>query len=174
MTKVEKSVYDRAADDLSPPFNMYTGRDTSVFALCDFEPTLTDQSFIDEADVNLIMARALKTGTIPSYADRQPFYGDFTDMPSYMEMRNILIDADNAFMSLPSAIRARFENDPAKFIDFANDEKNKDQLREWGMLSPEALERLDAEAASAAAAAAASAAGKAAGGDVKPGGDTPA
>lgn len=153
-----------------PPFNVWSGRDTSMFALVCPEPSLTDQSFVAESDVNAIMARALQTGSVPVYADRQPFYGDFTDMPSYMDMQNVLIEADNAFMALPSAIRARFENDPAKFIEFANDPKNAEQLADWGLLSPEAVDRLDAAKAAKAAeaAAAANAAAQAGAGSFKP------
>ncbi|QCQ85070.1 internal scaffolding protein [Blackfly microvirus SF02] len=170
MTKVN-SVYDKAADDLEPPFNVYAGRDTSKFAITKFMPSLAQQEFAAECDVNAIMARYSKTGTVPVYADRQPFYVDNIDMPDFQAMQNILISARESFMSLPADVRRQFDNDPAKFVDFATDPENDQKLREWNMLSPEALQRLDAAQAAAdanAAAEAVQAAEKAAGGDNKP------
>lgn len=150
-----KSVYERAAEDLCPPYNAYAGRDTSVFALVEFEPSRTAQEFADETDINNIMARYLKTGTLPVNVDRQPFYVDATDLPSFQDMQNVLISAENAFMALPSSLRERFGNDPARFVEFASDEKNLKELRELGLLSPEAVQRLEAADAAAAAAEAA-------------------
>jgi len=145
MSKSDKvmSEYERAAFDLAPPYGFYAGRDTSMYALTDFDESRTSQEFADEADINNIMARYLKTGTVPVYADRQAFYADAHTM-SYQEMQNILIDAENAFMQLPAAVRERFGNDPAAFVEFASDKKNVNELREMELLSPEAVQRLDA------------------------------
>jgi len=159
----KKGLYELAADALSPPFNMYSGRDTSVFALTEFEPSRTSQEFKDESDINNIMARYLKTGTVPVYADRLPFYVDASAYPSFQEMQNVLIAANDAFMALPSAVRERFNNDPAKFVEFATDEANVEELRKMKLLSPEALERLDAAEAAKAAEKAAAAPGAAPG-----------
>lgn len=142
-------------EDFDPPFNLYSGRDTSVFALMfdgDDAKSRTQQEFLEECDVNNIMARYIKTGTVPMYLDRGMLDGDMHEM-SYHEMMNVIADANSAFATLPAKVRAEFDNDPAKFVDFALDEKNMDRLREWGMLSPEAVERLDKAAADAAAAA---------------------
>nr|QJB19004.1 MAG: internal scaffolding protein [Microvirus sp.] len=141
---------DERAEDLSPPFNMYAGRDTSDFALVDFEPSRTQQEFAADSDINNIMARYVKTGTVPMYLDRGMLDGDMHEM-SYHEMMNAIADANSAFASLPAAIREQFKNDPAAFVEFASDKANTDQLREWGMLSPEAVQRLDKEAADLAA-----------------------
>jgi len=66
-------------------------------------------------------------------------------------------------MALPSAVRERFNNDPAKFVEFATDEANVEELRKMKLLSPEALERLDAAEAAKAAEKAAAAPGAALG-----------
>lgn len=147
------SMYDAAEMDLSPPFNVYVGRDTSVYAMTDFAPSMTKQEFTDECDINNIMARYAVTGLVPT-PDRQAFYLDEVDVPSFHEAQNLLLAAEAAFMSLPSSVRREFDNDPAKFVEFAEDEKNVGRLKDWGMLSPEAVQRLDAaEAAKAAPAA---------------------
>lgn len=150
----KKSVFDLAADALSPPYNVYVGRDTSDFALGDFALSMTKQDFAEECDINVLMSRYLKSGSIPQYVDRQPFYVDALDMPTFMEAQNILISARESFMSLPADVRREFDNDPALFVEFANDEKNVAKLKEWNMLSPEAVKRLDEAAALAASEAA--------------------
>ena len=101
MTK-SMSFFDKAADDLSPPFNLYVGRDTSVFALTfDGEDgrSRTSQEFARDADVNVIMARYVKTGTIPVFLDRQMLDGDMHEM-SYHEMQNAIADANSSFASV--------------------------------------------------------------------------
>lgn len=161
---MSKSKFDIARDDLTPMFNLYAGRDASLYAMYDFEPTLARQEFLDECDVNKIMARFDKTGTLPVYADKAPFYVDAVDLPSFQDMQNVLISANEAFMSLPATVRSKFDNDPIRFADYANDPANVEDLKEWNMLSPDAVQRLDAAKAAEAAKAAdrAAAASKAA------------
>lgn len=161
------SEYDRSANDLSPAFNLYAGRDTSRYAITEFDPSRTQQEFAAESDINNIMARYLKTGTVPMFVDRMMLNGDQHQM-TFHEMQNVIASATSSFMQLPSAIRAEFDNDAAKFVDFASDEKNVAKLREWGLLSPEAVLRLDKEAADSAAAEAARASADALGGHPTP------
>lgn len=85
------------------------------------EPSATLQSFKDDADINCIIARYENTGvlvdpTVP--VSRTPAFGDFSDMPDYQTAQNVIIAAKNAFDSLSSKIRERFNNDPAAYFDF--------------------------------------------------------
>lgn len=85
------------------------------------EPSATLQSFKDDADINCIIARYENTGvlvdpTVP--VSRTPNFGDFSELPSYQEAQNVIIAAKNAFDSLSSKIRERFNNDPAAYFDF--------------------------------------------------------
>lgn len=128
---------------IDPPFNLYAGRDTSIYAITDFGESRTNQEFVDDVDINKIMARYVKTGTVPVYADRQPFYVDAVDYPSFQDMQNIMISARDAFLALPASVRERFHNDPAKFVEFAVNDENAAELKKLGLLSPEAVERLD-------------------------------
>lgn len=101
------------------------------------EVSLTRQEFADECDINTIMARYEKTGGQMPVPGREPQYLDLTGLPDFQAAMQMMIDADNAFMSLPAGIRRDFDNDPAKFVEFAEDRKNLDQLREWGLAPPE-------------------------------------
>lgn len=140
-------------EDRSPLLGNYAGRKTDIFALTDFEPSRTSQEFAEESDINNIMARYIKTGTIPVYLDRGVLDGDMHEL-TYHDMQNFIAEGNSAFAALPAVVRAEFNNDAAAFIDFAMDENNRPKLREWGMLSPEAIERLDAAEAARVAAAA--------------------
>jgi hypothetical protein len=46
-----------------------------------------------------------------------------------------LREADSAFAQVPSEIRKRFENDPAKFFHFVTDEKNHEELAQMGLVN---------------------------------------
>lgn len=85
------------------------------------QPSQTLQSFKDDADINCIIARYENTGvlvdpTVP--VSRIPNFGDFSDLPTYQEAQNVIIAATNAFDTLSSKIRERFNNDPAAYFDF--------------------------------------------------------
>lgn len=85
------------------------------------EPSATLQSFRDDADINCIIARYENTGVLvdPSVpVSRVPNFGDYSELPSYQDAQNVIIAAKNAFSSLSSKIRERFNNDPAAYFDF--------------------------------------------------------
>jgi hypothetical protein len=62
-------------------------------------------------------------------------YGDFTGIGSYQDALNRVISADAAFMDLPSAIRARFGNDPQQLLNFVQDDANYDEAVKIGLIS---------------------------------------
>lgn len=111
----------------------------------DFDPadpnsrSVTNQSDRDAADINSIMARYEKTGMIPDAltgALRTPMYGDFTLLPDFHTAQVNIARTKEAFAALPAGVRARFENDPAKLIDFLADSKNDVEAVKLG-LKPE-------------------------------------
>lgn len=97
----------------------------------------TKQSFKDECDINNIMDRFLKTGILEFTQQNQPRYGDSTGL-EYQDAMLIVANAKSLFNSLPPQLRDRFENDPALFLDFVNDDKNRAEALEMGLLKPEA------------------------------------
>lgn len=100
-------------------------------------PSLTKQSFKDECDINHILKRFLKTGILDFTNKNQARYGDTTGM-EYTQAMQTVAAAKSLFNELPAPLRARFENEPAKFLDFVQDDKNRDEARELGLLKPEA------------------------------------
>lgn len=125
--------------------------------------SLTKQSFADECDINTIIKRYNDTGylTDPSVkATRIPSFGDFTEVPTYQEAQNKLIEADSAFMALPSSIRSRFNNDAAQLIAFLQDDSNSAEAADLGLtVSKPATEVAAVPAATKAADPAAAAGG---------------
>lgn len=101
------------------------------------DKSLAQQHMKDECDINYLMERYTVTGEVPQLV-MPPLQGDFTNAPTYQEALNRMIEADRAFMQMPAKIRNQFENDAGQFVAFCSDEKNRDQLRQWGLWSPEA------------------------------------
>lgn len=87
----------------------------------------------EETDVNVIMARYQKTGDISHLGEIAGTYGDFSDVTDYKSGLDRINDANLLFMELPASIRDRFNNDPAKFVEFATDGGNQDELRKMGL-----------------------------------------
>jgi phage internal scaffolding protein len=102
------------------------------------KPSRTQQQFRDECDINHILERFNITGQLP-VAGLQPEYGDFSGITDYQSALNAVMAAQDSFLELPARIRARFDNDPALFVDFASDEANRDELKAMGLLRQEAV-----------------------------------
>ena len=85
-------------------------------------PSLTQQHFKDECDINAIIARHDTTGLWSNSVDlvkaRQPLFDDFSVLPDFMDAQNFLNEAGDLFNALPSGIRRRFDNNPAELLEF--------------------------------------------------------
>ncbi len=102
------------------------------------------QSMADECDINNIMARYQTTGALTHVRDHAGDYG-FASSIDFTEAMQIVAKGNSMFEELPSSIRSKFKNDPARFLEFVQDEGNEDEMRELGLL-PQAED--DAEASS--------------------------
>nr|AVQ10183.1 minor capsid protein [Gokushovirinae environmental samples] len=109
------------------------------------EETLAKQEFKEECDINTLLRRFNITGELPG-PYRMPVYGDFAGITDFHEAANAIAEANEAFDALPVLVRERFRNDPAMFVDFCLDDKNKDEARRLGLLPPIELEKLQAAA----------------------------
>lgn len=113
-------------------------RDKSGKELDQELPSLARQEFKDECDINVLLKKYRDHGVVPAMRVGEPRYLDCTEVPpDLMTAMNIFIEAEQAFMSLPAEVRKQMDNDPAKFIAFAQDRENLDQLRKWGLAEPE-------------------------------------
>ena len=135
---------------LRTPYNYDRDAASNESGLACEEPSLTQQHFKDETDINNILRQFNITGLLPE-APLSPRYGDFTGIVDYHSALNAVIAAESEFEALPAELRARFENDPAQLIDFLSDVNNKDEAIRLGLVDQKLIEneqKIEAEIAS--------------------------
>ncbi|WNK13487.1 MAG: internal scaffolding protein [Microvirus sp.] len=96
----------------------------------------TRQEFADECDINVLMQRYETTGVLNAFNMREPQYLDVSDVPDLQASLAMVAAAETAFMTLPAKVRREFDNDPVKFVAFAQDPANLEQMREWDLAPP--------------------------------------
>lgn len=101
-------------------------------------PSMTRQEFTDECDINRLMAKYESHKFLPNAKTQEPMYLDFCDMPDLPTAMRAMMDAEEAFMSLPARVRREFDNDAMRFVEYASDAGNSEQLVEWGLAAPPA------------------------------------
>lgn len=99
------------------------------------DPSLTKQSMKDDCDINNILKKFNKTGQLPDLIKTNPKFGDFADTLDYQESLNLVIHAQTQFEALSAAVRKRFHNDPAEFLEFVQDAKNAEEMVSLGLAS---------------------------------------
>lgn len=81
------------------------------------------QSFEEVTDMSFILAK-LESGDLSVINKRQPFYGDFTEVPkTFAEVLQLRIDAQNMFDRLSADVKEKFDNDVNKFLATAGTEE---------------------------------------------------
>lgn len=90
----------------------------------------TKQAFADETDVNKILQRHQKQGTLDHLSMYEGVYGDFSDIDSLLDAHNKYNRGVEIFAQLPSNVRKDFEQSPKKFFEFVNDPANSDKLKD--------------------------------------------
>lgn len=120
----------RSCYDHGPDTHLRGGVDCSV------EESRTQQEFRDECDINKMMKAYMKTGTVePTAAVGR--YGDFSSVPDFHMAQNIIALAHEQFDALPAHVRRRFDNDPARMLEFVGDRANLEEARKLGLLVDE-------------------------------------
>jgi len=102
-----------------------------------FEPDLdeeirVEQNHKDEVNINNIVKRH-GLDLIAKTAAMQTFTFDDNPNNDFQETMNAILKAKDSFASIPSEIRKRFDNSPAKFLDFVRNPENKDELVNLGL-----------------------------------------
>ena len=128
---------------LRTPYNYDTDAASNESGLACEEPSLAQQHFKEECDINTILERFNITGMLPQ-SPLSPRYGDFSGIGDYHTALNRVIAAQDEFDGLPAQIRARFDNDPAKLIEFLNDEANRPEAEKLGIIEKAAAEVVEA------------------------------
>ncbi len=128
---------------LRTPYNYDTDAASNESGLACEEPSLAQQHFKEECDINTILQKFSITGILPE-APLSPRYGDFSGISDYHTALNRVIAAQDEFEALPAQIRARFDNDPAKLIEFLEDETNRPEAEQLGLVEKVVAEVVEA------------------------------
>lgn len=106
-----------------------------------FDPGLASQADRDACDINKILERYQLTGSLPDLIRQDPQYGDFSEVQDFHAAMDTVIKAQEQFAALSVEVRKRFDNDPAKMLEYvasaASDVEKQRELVKLGL----ALER---------------------------------
>jgi phage internal scaffolding protein len=97
-----------------------------------FEDSTTEQSHKDELKMENILSKYHHSLAQEHRLDHRGMYG-FASSATLTEAMEVVHTARDMFNELPSAIRNKFENDPAKFLDFVQDEANAKEMVSLGL-----------------------------------------
>jgi phage internal scaffolding protein len=92
------------------------------------------QSAEEESNINTIVRRFGISGELPNQV-AMPQSGDFTNIPDFHTAMNLVRKAQEEFVRIPAEIRARFNNDPGRFMDFFEDPANYDEALKLGLVN---------------------------------------
>jgi len=123
---------------LRTPFNYDRDLASEESGLKCEDPSLTQQQFKEEADINTIVDRFMKSGVLPTPAS-MPQYVDYEGVFDFQTAMNAVRAADENFMRMDAKVRARFNNSPQEFLEFfANPENTQEAIR-LGLALPQAV-----------------------------------
>lgn len=104
---------------------------------CD-DPSLTQQQFKEDSDINTIVDRFMKSGVLPTPVN-MPQYVDYEGVFDYQSAMNSVRAADEQFMRMDAKVRARFNNSPQEFLAFFADPANTDEAIRLGLAVPQTV-----------------------------------
>lgn len=99
-----------------------------TFKSDEYKDGRTKQAFKDQCDINKILRKAQKTGTISHLAKYQAQYGDFSDIEDLLTAQERLKAGQAIFDELPAEVKREFGNDTGRFYRFVNDPANAENL----------------------------------------------
>lgn len=95
--------------------------------------SLTVQSMSEDADINVMMKRFGVTGHLPENP-RVPTYGDFSGVSDYRSALHSVMAAQDAFSEFPAEVRAKFDNDPQRLLEFVSLDANYAEAVKLGLM----------------------------------------
>lgn len=120
---------------LRTPYNYDMDEESKASGLRCLDPSLTQQQFRDETDINNIVDLFMKTGHLPTPVS-MPQYVDYEGIFDFQSAMNVVREADENFMRMDAKVRARFHNSPQEFLEFFADPANADEAVRLGLALP--------------------------------------
>lgn len=104
------------------------------------DPSLTQQHFARDADLNTIIKRyGITDGAIPPAALDPKYFGDFTDEADFRDHLERIRNAENRFNALPANIRSMFDNDMIFMHDWVTAPENVEEAVKLGLLQKQSV-----------------------------------
>lgn len=97
-------------------------------------PSMTQQQFATECDINNLMDKYRRGEDISHFVRPAGFYGDVSQVGDYQSALETVLRADAAFLELDAKVRQRFDNNPQKLVEFLSDEKNREEAVKLGLI----------------------------------------
>jgi phage internal scaffolding protein len=98
------------------------------------DESMTQQHFHDETKIDNILDLYSRTGILPS-KEVQPVFADLLGMSDdYHDSLNLVLQAQESFYNLPAHVRERFNNDPSYLMRFLDDEANRQEAIDLGLI----------------------------------------
>jgi phage internal scaffolding protein len=96
---------------------------------------ITEQHHSESCDINKILNTFMQTGIMPP-TNLNPQYGDASNpQMQFNEAMNQIAQAKSLFEQLPENVKIKFDNEPYKFLQFAEDENNHAAMIEMGLIN---------------------------------------
>lgn len=104
---------------------------------CSEDEIIVEQSHKEEVNINSIIKRH-GIDLVTKVANLRSSEYQFDDVTGndFQEAMNIVIKAQDTFQNLPHQVRDKFDNSPAKFLDFVQNPDNNDKMVEMGLAHP--------------------------------------
>lgn len=98
------------------------------------EPSLTQQSFREDADIN-VLAKRFGLTDVPLGPIDPSAFRDTTHDPDLRQVLEYQRTARDEFMRLPAKLRRRFHDSPQELWDFIQDPENQEEIVRLGLLT---------------------------------------
>lgn len=121
---------------LRTPYNYDMNQVSDETGLRCLDDSLTQQQFKEEADINTIVDRFMKSGVLPTPVN-MPQYVDYEGVFDFQSAMNVVRQADENFMRLDAKVRSRFNNSPQEFLEFFADPSNTEEAVRLGLAIPQ-------------------------------------
>lgn len=98
-------------------------------------PSMTKQQEMDACDIHNVLKQFSQQG-FEALVREKAATGQYADLPDeldYQASLNTVLAAQASFATLPSQVRERFRNDPARFLEFLADPANQDEAIRLGL-----------------------------------------
>lgn len=104
--------------------------DCGLCGLTFSRPSKVKPQFKDECDLNLIVKRFLKDGTLPNCGSGRPEIANSLSLPdNFQDLMDANVKVRQSFDLLPQEVRNQFNNDPESWLA-ALDEQERKRLEE--------------------------------------------